>query len=105
MKRSWHGLGEKKEKVVTHYVLIKMPSIKQKQNNDKIINNFKSFATVFQPAFAISCNNKPNDKEIQDSVTKQLRINNSLTIRTSVQDIVSKYPGVQADVTSGGVVK
>jgi len=116
----------------------------------------KPFAIVLLLVFAMSCNNKPNDKDIQDSVTKQLQSDKSytgvnstvkdgvvtlsgtcegdncpaevadkikkvngvekvestlikdnstdLTMRTSVQDIVSKYPGVQADVTSGAIV-
>ncbi len=105
---------------------------------------------------AISCNNKPDDKEIQDAVIKQLQVNKNytgvnstvkdgtvtlggtcegdncatdiannikgidgvqtvennitkdnstdLTLRTSVQSIITKYPGVQADVAAGVVV-
>lgn len=120
------------------------------------MNSVTTFATVLLLVLAMSCNNKPNDKEIQDSVTKQLQSNKNyagvnstvkdgvvtlsgtcegnncpvevqdkikeengvkkventvikdnstdLTMRTSVQDIVSKYPGVQADVTSGVIV-
>lgn len=101
----------------------------------------------------VSCNNKPDDKKIQDSVTKQLQDNKNyagvnssvkdgtvtlagmcegtncavdieknikdiegvkkvengivkdnstdLTLRTSVQSIITKYPGVQADVSAG----
>lgn len=123
---------------------------------NRIINKIKTFATVLLLAFTISCNNKPNDKEIQDSVTQQLQSDKNyagvnatvkdgvvtlsgtcrgdncaadlqnkikevkgvkkvestvikdnstdLTMRTSVQDIVSKYPGVHADVTSGVIV-
>ncbi|MBA2499808.1 MAG: BON domain-containing protein [Chitinophagaceae bacterium] len=105
---------------------------------------------------AVSCNDKPNDKEIQDNVTKSLQANKNyagvnstvkdgtvtltgmcegddcaadieknikdvngvqkvennitkdnstdMTMRTSVQSIVVKYPGVQADVASGVIV-
>lgn len=115
---------------------------------------FKSlFAIALLLSIAVSCNNKPDDKQIQDNVTKQLQdnkdyagVNSSvkdgvvtlngmcegdncaaeieeniknvdgvkkvennivkdnstdLTMRTSVQSIVVKYPGVQADVSSG----
>jgi hyperosmotically inducible protein len=102
---------------------------------------------------AVSCNNQPNDKKIQDNVTQQLQENKNyagvnssvkdgvvtltgmckgdncaadieknikevdgvkkvenkivkdnstdLTMRTSVLSIITKYPGVQADVSSG----
>ena len=105
---------------------------------------------------AVSCGNKPNDKEIQDNVTRMLKENinyasvnstvkngtvtltgmckgdncaadieknikdvngvqkvennitkdtsTDLTMRTSVQSILTKYPGVQADVTNGVIV-
>lgn len=105
---------------------------------------------------AISCNNKPDDKEIQDNVTKTLQADKNyagvtstvkdgtvtltgrcegdncatniennikevsgvqkvennitkdnstdLTMRTSVQSIITKYPGVQADVAAGVIV-
>jgi copper chaperone CopZ len=105
---------------------------------------------------AVSCNNKPNDKDIQDNVTKTLQANKNyagvsstvkdgtvtltgmcegdncaadiennikdvsgvqkvennitkdnstdLTMRTSVQSIITKYPGVQADVAAGVIV-
>lgn len=118
----------------------------------------------FKPLFVIallllvmlSCNNKPNDKQIQDNVTKQLQDNKNyadvtstvkdgtvtltgmckgdncaadiekniknvngvtkvennivkdnstdLTMRTSVQSIITKYHGVQADVADGVIV-
>ncbi|CAN5242559.1 hypothetical protein BH20BAC1_BH20BAC1_23070 [soil metagenome] len=105
---------------------------------------------------AVSCNDKPNDKEIQDNVTKQLQDNKNyagvnssvkdgvvtltgmcegdncaadieknikdvkgvqkvennitkdnstdMTLRTSVQSIITKYAGVQADVAGGVIV-
>ncbi len=105
---------------------------------------------------AASCNNKPNDKEIQDDVTKTLQANKNyagvnstvkdgtvtltgmcegdncaadiennikdvngvqkvennitkdnstdMTMRTSVQSIITKYAGVQADVAGGVIV-
>jgi hyperosmotically inducible protein len=105
---------------------------------------------------AISCNNKPEDKQIQENVTKKLQDNKNyagvtanvkegtvtltgtcegdncavdiennikgvdgvkkvenniskdnsidMTMRTSVQSIITKYPGVQADVTAGVIV-
>jgi copper chaperone CopZ len=105
---------------------------------------------------AVSCNDKPNDKEIQDNVTKTLQANKNyagvnstvkdgtvtltgmcegdncatdiennikdvngvqkvennvtkdnstdMTMRTSVQSIITKYPGVQADVAGGVIV-
>jgi copper chaperone CopZ len=105
---------------------------------------------------AVSCSDKPNDKEIQDNVTQTLKSNinyaavnstvkdgtvtltgmckgdncvadiekhikevngvqkiennvardnsTDLTMRTSVQSILTKYPGVQADVTNGVIV-
>ncbi len=104
----------------------------------------------------VSCNNKPDDKQIQDNVTKQLQDNKNyagvnssvkegvvtltgmcegdncvtdieknikdldgvkkvennivkdnstdMTMRTSVQTIITKYPGVQADVAAGIIV-
>ena len=104
-------------------------------------------------SMAVSCNNQPNDKKIQDNVTQQLQENKNyagvnssvkdgvvtltgmcegdncaadieknikevdgvkkvenkivkdnstdLTMRTSVLSIITKYPGVQADVSSG----
>jgi osmotically-inducible protein OsmY len=107
-------------------------------------------------AIAPSCNNKPNDKELQENITRQLQENagykgvntsvkdgivtldgscegddcaaqaakqaagvagvdsvqnniqadnkTDLTLRTSVQSIISKYEGVQADVAAGVVV-
>ena len=115
------------------------------------VKSFFSIALLL--LFAISCNNKPDDKQIQDNVTKQLQNNKdyagvnssvvngvvtltgmcvgdncavdieknikdidgvkkvensiikdnstNLTLRTSVQSIVTKYPGVQADVSDG----
>lgn len=119
---------------------------------------------IFKPFIAIatlvivatSCNSKPNDKEIQENVTKSLQANKNyagvnstvkdgtviltgmcegdncaadiennikeldgvqkvennitkdnttdLTLRTSVQSIVTKYPGIQADVAGGVIV-
>lgn len=105
---------------------------------------------------AVSCNNKPDDKQIQENVTKQLQDNKNytgvnstvedgivklsgtckgdncaadienkikdingvqkvennitkdnsidMTMRTSVQSIITKYPGVQADVAAGVIV-
>lgn len=105
---------------------------------------------------AISCNNKPEDKQIQENVTKKLQDNKNyagvtanvkegtvtlagtcegdncavdiennikgvdgvkkvenniikdnsidMTMRTSVQSIITKYPGVQADVAAGVIV-
>lgn len=105
---------------------------------------------------AASCNDKPNDKDIQDNVTKSLQANKNyagvnstvkdgtvtltgmcegdncaadiennikevngvqkvennivkdnstdLTMRTSVQSFITKYPGVQADVAGGVIV-
>lgn len=105
---------------------------------------------------AVSCNNKPNDKEIQDNVTKTLQANQNysavnstvkdgmvtltgmckgdscvadieknikevkgvqkvennivedkgtdMTLRTSVQSILTRYDGVQADVANGVIV-
>ncbi len=105
---------------------------------------------------AASCNNKPDDKQIQDNVTKNLQDNKNfagvtsnvkdgtvtltgtcegdncaadienkiksvdgvqkvennitkdnstdMTMRTSVQTIITKYPGVQADVAAGVIV-
>ena len=41
-------------------------------------------------------------KKVENTVIKDNSTN--LTMRTSVQDIVSKYPGVHADVTSGVIV-
>ncbi len=104
----------------------------------------------------VSCNNKPDDKQIQENVTKQLQDNKNyagvnsnvkdgvvtlngmcegdncaadienniknvngvqkvennitkdnstdMTMRTSVQSIITKYPGVQADVAGGAIV-
>ncbi len=104
----------------------------------------------------VSCNNKPDDKQIQDNVTKQLQNNKNyagvnssvkegvvtltgmcegdncvtdieknikavdgvtkvennivkdnstdMTMRTSIQTIITKYPGVQADVAAGVIV-
>lgn len=120
---------------------------------------FKSkplFAIAILLSVAVSCNNKPDDKQIQDNVTKQLQDNKNyagvnstvkdgtviltgmcegdncaadieknvkdingvknvenniakdnstdLTMRTSLQSIITKYPGVQADVADGVVV-
>ena len=114
------------------------------------------FQVALLMLFAISCNDKPSDKEIQDNVTKQLQDNKNyagvnsavkdgvvtlsgmcegnncaadietkikevngvekventiakdnstdLTMRTSVQSIITKYPGVQADVAAGTIV-
>ncbi len=111
------------------------------------------FAIALLMSVVVSCNNKPDDKQIQDSVTKQLQANNDyagvnsrvkdgivtltgtckgdncvadiekntknvdgvkkvennilkdnstdLTMRTSVQSIITNYPGVQADVAAG----
>ncbi|MEO7317164.1 MAG: BON domain-containing protein [Ginsengibacter sp.] len=118
---------------------------------------FKPLVAIALMVFtAASCNNKPNDKEIQDNVTQKLQANENyaavnstvkngtvtltgmckgdncaadieknikdvngvqkvennitkdnstdLTMRTSVQSILTKYPGVQADVTNGVIV-
>ena len=111
---------------------------------------FKPLVAIALMVFtAASCNNKPNDKEIQDNVTQKLQANSTvkngtvtltgmckgdncaadieknikdvngvqkvennitkdnstdLTMRTSVQSILTKYPGVQADVTNGVIV-
>lgn len=118
---------------------------------------FKPLAAVFfLISLAVSCNNKPNDKDIQDDVTKTLQANKNyagvnstvkdgtviltgmcegdncaadiennikdvngvqkvennirkdnstdMTLRTSVQSIITKYAGVQADVAGGVVV-
>ncbi len=114
------------------------------------------FAIALLLLTMISCNDKHNDKDIQDNVTKQLQDNKNhagvsstvkdgvvtltgtcegencaadieknikdvsgvekvenniskdnstdLTLRTSVQSIITKYPGVQADVAAGVVV-
>ncbi len=110
---------------------------------------------LFCLMLAVSCNNKPDDKEIQDKVDETMRTNASyagitstvangvvtlngecegencatnlaqrlkqdasldsvvnnitraetnLTMRTSVQTIVSKYVGVQADVDQGVII-
>ena len=113
-------------------------------------------AITFIVFTAVSCNNKPNDKEIQDNITKVLKDNINyasvsstvkngtvtltgmckgdncaadieknikdvkgvqkvennitkdtspdLTMRTSVQSILTRYEGVQADVTNGVIV-
>ena len=42
-------------------------------------------------------------KEVQNNVT-QARVETDLTLRTSVQSIISKYQGVQADVAEGVIV-
>lgn len=104
----------------------------------------------------VSCNNKPDDKQIQDNVTKQLQDNKNyagvnssvkegvvtltgmcegdncvtdiekkikavdgvtkvennivkdnstdMTMRTSIQTIIRKYPGVQANLAAGVIV-
>lgn len=118
---------------------------------------FKPFVVIALLLFtAVSCGNKPNDKEIQDNVIKMLKDNinyasvnstvkngtvtltgmckgdncasdienniknvngvrkvennitkdtsTDLTMRSSVQSILTKYPGVQADVTNGVIV-
>ncbi|MEO7802282.1 MAG: BON domain-containing protein [Ginsengibacter sp.] len=114
------------------------------------------FAVALLVLVTVSCKDEPNDKEIQDNVTKQLKddknyagVNSTvedgvvrltgmcegdncaadiekniknvngvqkvennivkdnttdLTLRTSVQSIITKYPGVQADVAAGVVV-
>ncbi len=111
---------------------------------------------VFLLSMAASCNNKPDDKDIQDNVTKALQDNKNyagvnsnvkdgtvtltgkcegdncaadiennikningvqkvdnnitkdnstdMTLRTSVQSIITKYAGVQADVAGGVIV-
>lgn len=41
-------------------------------------------------------------KNVESAVMRDASID--VTMRTSVQDIVSRYPGVQADVTSGVIV-
>lgn len=113
-------------------------------------------AIAFLITVAVSCNNQPNDKDIQDNVSKALQANKSytgvsstvkdgtvtltgmcegdncaaeiennikdvngvqkvennitkdnstdMTMRTSVQSVVTKYPGVQADVAGGAIV-
>lgn len=113
-------------------------------------------AIAFLISVAVSCNNKPSDKDIQDNVTKKLQDNKNyagvnstvkdgtvtltgmcegdncaadienkikdvngvdkvennitkdnstdLTMRTSVQSIITKYAGVQADVAGGVIV-
>ncbi len=112
-------------------------------------------AIVLLMITAVSCNNKPDDKQIQENVSKQLQENKNytgvnaavkdgtvtlsgtcegdncatdienniktvdgvqkvennitdnstdMTLRTSVQSIITKYPGVQADVAAGVVV-
>jgi len=113
------------------------------------------FTTVLLLSVMASCNNKPDDKEIQDNITKELQENKNyagvtsnvkdgivtlsgmcegdncaadleknikqidgvkevensvvkdnsteMTMRTSVQSIITKYPGVQADVASGSI--
>lgn len=121
------------------------------------MSKLKSLLTIaILFSIAVSCNDKPNDKEIQDNVTKTLQANKSyagvnstvkdgtvtltgkcegddcaadieknikdvkgvqkvennitkdnstdMTMRTSVQSIVVKYPGVQADVAAGVIV-
>ncbi len=118
---------------------------------------FKQFIAIsILTLVSVSCNNKNNDKEIQDNVTKTLTTNENysgvtstvkdgtvtltgmckgdncatdieknikdlagvkkvennitkdnsidLTMRTSVQSIITKFPGVQADVASGVIV-
>ncbi len=118
---------------------------------------FKPFlAIAFSAVMVVSCNNKPNDKDIQDNVTKTLQANKNyadvssavkngtvtltgmckgdncavnieksikdvkgvqkvensitkdnstdMTMRTSVQSIITKYAGVQADVAGGVIV-
>lgn len=115
---------------------------------------FKPFlALALLLSIMASCNNKPNDKQIQDSITKQMHANKDytgvnstvkdgvvtltgmcegddcaaniekeikdingvkevenhivkdnstdMTMRTSLQSIITRYPGVQADVSSG----
>ncbi len=114
------------------------------------------FAIALLLIVTVSCNDKPNDKEVQDNVTKQLKDNKNyagvnstvkdgvvtltgtcegdncaadieknikdvsgvqkvenniakdnstdLTLRTYVQSIITKYPGVQVDVAAGVVV-
>jgi copper chaperone CopZ len=114
------------------------------------------FAIVLIVFTAVSCNNKPNDKEIQDNITRMLKDNinystvnstvkngtvtlsgmckgdncaaeieknikdvkgvkkvenniakdstTDMTMRTSVQSILTRYSGVQADVTDKVVV-
>ena len=118
------------------------------------IKPFLAIAILF--ITAISCNNKPEDKQIQENVTKKLQDNKNyagvtanvkegtvtltgtcrgdncavdiennirgvdgvkkvenniikdnsidMTMRTSVQSIITKYPGVQADVAAGVIV-
>ncbi len=113
------------------------------------------FAIALLLSVAVSCNNKPDDEQIQDNVTKQLQDNKNyagvnsnvkdgtvtltgmcegdncaadieknikgidgvkgvvnsivkdnstdMTLRTSVQSIITKYPGVQADVSAGSI--
>ena len=119
----------------------------------KFKHNFAILLLLFA---AVSCNNKPNDTEIQGNVTKTLQVNKNyagvnstvkdgtvsltgtcegdncaadieskikdlngvqkvennitkdnstdLTLRTSVLSIITKYPGVQADVSEGVIV-
>ncbi len=113
------------------------------------------FTLVLILSVVASCNNKPDDKQIQDNVTKLLQDNKNyagvnsnvkdgkvilsgmcegdkcaddiekniklingvkkvensiikdnstdMTLRTSVQSIITKYPSVQADVVAGSV--
>ncbi|MGK2862074.1 MAG: BON domain-containing protein [Chitinophagaceae bacterium] len=117
------------------------------------MSKFNQLAIALLLITAVSCNNKPDDKQIQENVTKQLQENKNyagvnstvkdgivtlngmcegdncstdiennikvvegvqkvennitkdnstdLTMRTSVQSIITKYPGVQADVAAG----
>ncbi len=125
------------------------------KQSHKIFIQLLSFS-LLSMFFIVSCNSKPDDKQIQENVTKHLQDNKNyagvnstvnegvvtlsgmcegndcvtaiekdiasingvtkvenniskdnstdLTMRTSIQSILFKYPGVQANVTSGVIV-
>jgi hypothetical protein len=58
---------------------------------------------AFSTTVSISCKNKKTDSTTQDKTTNTPEISPDATLRTSVDNVLKAYDGVQADVKDGVV--
>lgn len=59
---------------------------------------------IFSAAVSISCKSKKTDSTTQqDRTTNTTEINADATLRTSIDNVIRSYDGVQADVKDGVV--
>jgi osmotically-inducible protein OsmY len=63
--------------------------------------------TLFSTSISVSCKNKKADSTTQENKTNEnntpVEINSDATLRSSVNDVVKAYNGVEADVKDGVV--